>query len=359
MISDQRPFTVTGHAQRRAWADRVLPPIEHVREGVWSVPILFPESPVRYTNCYLVIGDDRRALIIDPGWNSDNGYDQLVTGLSTAGIDATAIAGIVVTHLHPDHIGMAKRLADETGAWVAMHREDLKALRRFPADPDEAYSTDRNWLSALGVPEDQMDSLVTSHRITRDLQRISDCMYPLDDGELLPFNGRTIRVVFTPGHTAGHICVADESSGLLFTGDHVLPRITPNVSLTALDTGRDPLAEYNQSLKRVQAWDAFDVCPAHEYRFFGLTNRVMQLMAHHAERADEIVAAVASYPGATAWEIASRISWSHGWNSLNGINLRSALGETIAHLHFLANTARLVWAGADGTALRAHLAPAS
>src|SRR5699024_10454521 len=162
------------------------------------------------------------------------------------------------------------------------------------------------------------------------------------DGDELPLAGRTLRIVATPGHTAGHICIVDPDSEVIFTGDHVLPRITPNVGLSSLDLGRDPLAEYFASLERMPAWDGFEACPAHEYRFSGLAERSEQLRVHHEQRAGEIAAVLAA--GAqTVWQIAERISWSRGFDSLDGMNLRSALGETGAHVEYLARQGKVAW----------------
>ena len=108
------PITLTGHAQKAAWQNKVLPPVERLGADVWSIPVPFPNNPMRYTLSYLVVGDGE-AVLIDPGWDSDAGMDHLVAGLRQAGLGVTDLTGIVATHFHSDHLGMAARLRTVRG----------------------------------------------------------------------------------------------------------------------------------------------------------------------------------------------------------------------------------------------------
>lgn len=102
-------ITITGHAQKEAWQNKVLPPVEELGGNVWSIPVPFPDNPMRYTLCYLLVGDGD-VVLIDPGWDSDAGLDHLAAGLRQAGLGLSDLTGIVVTHYHSDHLGMAARL---------------------------------------------------------------------------------------------------------------------------------------------------------------------------------------------------------------------------------------------------------
>ena len=96
---------VTGIAQRQAWRARQFPPVEQVATGLWSVPVTIPDSPLRYTLAYLIHSDDR-VIAVDPGWDSDAGWQDLLRGLAAAGMAPDRVTGIVVTHVHPDHHGL-------------------------------------------------------------------------------------------------------------------------------------------------------------------------------------------------------------------------------------------------------------
>jgi glyoxylase-like metal-dependent hydrolase (beta-lactamase superfamily II) len=337
---------ITGTAQKQAWVDKTVPPVERVRPLVWSVPITMPDSPVRYTLCYLLLNEARECIVVDPGLESEEGWTQLLTGLATAGTSLELVTGIVATHLHPDHLGMVARLADVTGAWIGMHRNEDDALDQRQ-DRHAPIETDRAWLVQCGVPADTVDSLVVPPETIEFLTQLARPTLFLEHDDFLPFAGRKVRILATPGHTEGHVCLADEDSDVILTGDHILPRISPNVGLGPTNGTRNALAEYYESLDLMLPWDAFEVCPAHEYRFLGLADRSRDLRDHHEERAREILDILSSDPALTLWEIAEQLSWSRGWASLDGMNLRSALAETAAHVEYLAVTGCLVWRSSD------------
>jgi len=162
----------------------------------------------------------------------------------------------------------------------------------------------------------------------------------LDDGDLLPMTDHNVRAVWTPGHTPGHLCLHDASAGVLLTGDHLLPRISPNIGIHTPRDG-DPLGAYLQSLDRTAAFDADEALPAHEYRFRGIAQRAVSLRDHHDERGKEVLAAVDQLPHPTTWAIAAELTWSRGWPALHGMMRRMALAETVAHLRHLVATGTL------------------
>jgi glyoxylase-like metal-dependent hydrolase (beta-lactamase superfamily II) len=337
---------ITGTVQKQAWVDKTVPPVERVRPLVWSVPITMPESPVRYTLCYLLLNETGECVVVDPGLESEKGWTQLLNGLDLAGTRLDLVTGIVATHMHPDHLGMVARLADVSGAWIGMHRNEDDALDRRQ-NLNDSIATDRAWLVQCGVPADTPHSLALVPETIEFLTQLARPTLFLEHDDFLPFAGRKIRILATPGHTEGHICLADEDSAVILTGDHILPRISPNVGLGATRGTRNVLAEYYESLDLMFRWDAFEVCPAHEYRFLGLADRSRDLRDHHEDRAQEIVDILSAAPALTLWEIAERLSWSRGWASLDGMNLRSALAETAAHVEYLAVTGRLGWGASE------------
>ena len=119
----------------------------------------------------------------------------------------------------------------------------------------------------------------------------------------------------------------------MLSGDHVLPRITPNISLHP-QSGDDPLGDFLQSLERVGSFDADEVLPAHEHRFVGLDARVAELVRHHERRFAEVVAAFRDGV-TTAWDIAARMGWSRPWSRIEGFMRRAAVAEAMAHLRTL------------------------
>lgn len=325
-------ITVTGHAQKEAWQKKIMPPVEKLGRDVWSIPIPFPDNPMRYTLSYLLLGDGD-AVLIDPGWDSDAGLDHLAAGLRQAGLGLTDLTGIVVTHFHSDHLGMAARLRAVSGAWVALGDKEVRRLTASE-DVDLVLRTQREELTLWGVPAGRLAEVAMDRHSLIHLQNLADPDLRLADGSLVPAKGLDLRVVTTPGHSPGHICLVDEPHGLIFSGDHVLPRISPHIALE-LPGPANPLADYYESLELIAFEDQMEVCPAHEYRFSGMQRRVAQLIEHNRERSAEVLRVLEAHRPETVWDIARHLTWSRGWDSLQAFSLRLAVSETASHVVYL------------------------
>jgi glyoxylase-like metal-dependent hydrolase (beta-lactamase superfamily II) len=323
---------ITGTAQFEAWQSRVRPPVEEVRPGLWSIPVPIPHSPLRYTLCYAFAGSGP-LIIVDPGWDDADARAALEAGLAVAGATTGDVAGVVLTHIHPDHHGLSSWLREQSGAWIGMHPAEAATLPGRMAHYRDG-AADRDWLRRAGVPADEIEGLAISEDHLAALRRMAAPDRLLEDGATLPLPGRTVRAVWTPGHTPGHLCLHDAEAGVLFTGDHLLPRITPNIAAKD-ETDGDPLGDYLTSLNIMTAFQADEALPGHEYRFREIDVRAKAVAGHHDERAAEVIAAVANLDVPTAWSIAGALTWSRGWAALEGFPRRMALGETIAHLNHL------------------------
>jgi len=331
---------VTGTAQREAWLARTSPPVEQVRPDLWSVPVPIPASPLRYTLTYLIAAGDG-LVVLDPGWDTEAGWQALADGLKAAGASPADVTGIVVTHIHPDHHGLSARLRGASGAWVAMHpaeRDTLDALAGL--DAGTSRPADLAWLARCGVPADVAAELAVTGGALAAFQAMARPDVLLGHGDLVPLRGRVLRAVWTPGHTPGHLCLHDEAENLLLTGDHVLPRISPNIGLQP-NSAEPPLAAYLRSLELVAAYDDAEALPAHEYRFAGLASRVRMLLAHHERRCAEVIVILGRLGPATAWQVTQELSWSRGWASVTGFMRRAAVAEAAAHLRHLADAGRI------------------
>lgn len=323
---------ITGTAQHDAWQRGVLPPVEEVRPGLWSVPVPIPDSPLRYTLSYAFTGD-AGIVMVDPGWDTADGRQAVAAGLAAAGAALRDVAGVVVTHVHPDHHGLSGWLRRESGAWIAMHPTEAETL---PARlwRDRHIGLDEDWLHGHGVPDEDLAVLtVDGDQIAHVLEMAEPDRF-LGDDDRVPIPGRDVRALWTPGHTPGHLCLHDAAAGVLLTGDHLLPRISPNISVNRGDDD-DPLTAYLASLGAATSFAADEALPAHEYRFRNIHTRAAELIAHHHDRSAEILRAIDDLAQPTAWAIAARLTWSRGWAALHGMMRRMALAETLAHLHHL------------------------
>jgi glyoxylase-like metal-dependent hydrolase (beta-lactamase superfamily II) len=361
-------IVVSEAAQERAWRERVLPPVERLGHGLWSVPVPIPDNPLRYTLSYLVPGDPG-LVVVDPGWDGDAGWAALTAGLAAAGAAPADVTGIVATHVHPDHHGLSARLQEASGAWVAMHpaeAETLPARAAAAGTPVHGPAGAEGWLRRVcGVPDDTATEIMRAFRGPDGAAALpgSTAMAEPDvllaDGDPVPLPGRRVRALWTPGHTPGHLCLVDEDAGAVLTGDHVLPGISPHVSALPV-AGPPMLTRYLDSLRLLGGYDDHDALPAHQYRFRGLAARTAQLLDHHRQRCAEITAVVAELGAPTLWQLAERLTWSRPWARIGPMRL-AALGETAAHVEHLAARGELRWdpAPAAGPALVRLPAPAA
>jgi glyoxylase-like metal-dependent hydrolase (beta-lactamase superfamily II) len=330
---------VTGVAQRDAWRSRTMPLTEQVRPDLWSIPVPIPGNPLRYTLSYLIAGDSGLVLV-DPGMDTEPTWQALQAGLAEAGAAVTDLTGIVVTHVHPDHHGLSGRLREQSGAWIAMHPVERDSLPARIWDEARGPAGDRDWLRSCGVPADVAAELAITPEGVRWVLAMVEPTMLLGDGDLVPLPGRRLRAVWTPGHTPGHLCLHEETEDVLLTGDHVLPRISPNIGLQP-HAAEPPLAAYLTSLKRTAGYDSAEALPAHEYRFHGLADRARMLLAHHDRRCAEVLAVTDRLGAATVWQITQELSWSRGWGAVTGMMRRAALAETAAHLEYLSGTGQI------------------
>lgn len=330
---------VTGKAQQQAWADGTLPAVESVRPGLWSIPVPIPISPLRYVLVYAFELTDGVA-IVDAGWDTSEAWDALVAGLRVAGCEPSDVRAVLVTHIHPDHYGLAGRVREASGAWVGLHRADAALLDERYRTPEQLIDRMKWLLEECGVPDPVASDLSQASMPIRQFVAFSDPDVLLEDGDRPELGGWDLQAVWTPGHSPGHLCFYERRLRLLLSGDHVLPRISPNISIHAQQQG-NPLATYIESLVDVDRLDVDEVLPAHEYRFRGLQSRTAALRAHHRARLDEIAALLGAVPDATCWELASQLSWSRPWSQIGGFPKRLAVGETLAHLVLLESEGRV------------------
>jgi glyoxylase-like metal-dependent hydrolase (beta-lactamase superfamily II) len=318
--------------QYAAWRAGQVPPTEQVAAGLWSIPVPMPGS-LRYTLIYALELAGGVALV-DAGWPDEAAWQALTGGLALAGYRVADVRGVLVTHAHPDHLGLARRIRDASGAWIALHPADAAAppgpagADRDGADRDGA---DRR-LAELGMPGPPPAQDATPRRTGRlAAGRLGDPDLLLEHGSRPDLPGWDLRTVWTPGHSAGHLCFHDPGRGLLFAGDHLLPRVSPQVSARPGGTG-DPLGAYLRSLRLVGALGEVRVLPAHEYRFAGLPGRAGQLAAHHHRRLAEIAGLLAGAPWLTCWEVTQAVSWARPLGGAPWRHQRKAVSETLAHL---------------------------
>jgi glyoxylase-like metal-dependent hydrolase (beta-lactamase superfamily II) len=316
--------------------------VEQVAEGVHRIPLPMPTDGLRAVNVYALTGPDGLVLI-DGGWRIDPAREALESALAVLGAGVPDVRNCLVTHVHRDHYTLAVDLRARAGTSVGLgagERRNLERVRSYRAD--RVTATEQRLLTA-GATDLVRLSQAYRRADTLDLDDWQDPDVWLADGERLPVGGRELRVLATPGHTAGHVAYVDDDASLVFSGDHVLPHITPSIGFEPA-TVASPLADYLTSLARVLAQPDRVMLPAHGPAGGSVHRRVEQLVEHHRVRLDQTLAATGRCPG-PALGIATVLRWTRherSFDELDPFNQMLAVNETLAHLVVLHAQGRLV-----------------
>ena len=304
--------------------------------GIRQIKVPLQNTPLEFVNTYLIEGKEGW-ILVDTGWNVQESFDAFERQMKENNLHFSDINLIIITHIHPDHFGLAGRIKQLSGAEVALHRLEKSFIESRYLWTDLLLHEMGNWLSCNGVPDDDLPNLQRASMGVMNLVAAAVPERALFGGETISTGIFDLRVLWTPGHSQGHICLYEPEKKLLFAGDHILPVTTPNISLH-VQSGDNPLGDYVESLKSLRDLDVELVLPAHEHPFANLRERIDQILLHHEERKAEILATLRSGEPKTAYAISSEITWVEGqvkWDDLAPLDKRVAVTETLAHLEAL------------------------
>ncbi|MFP5578338.1 MAG: MBL fold metallo-hydrolase [Acidimicrobiia bacterium] len=307
-----------------------------------QLPIQLPG--LGHVNTYALC-DDRGVAVVDPGLPGKASWDALSHRLRQAGYAMKDVHTVIVTHSHPDHFGGAGVLRHRVGAEVVTHRAFRTWLDPDEGDdagPDETAASDdveeqrgaSPWQRDMPWRAGQFRPPVKSRLVYglgrtfgKRWMRAPEPSRRVDDGNVLTFAGREWRAVHTPGHTEDHLCLWSADDGVVLTGDHVLPTITPHIS--GLHAGHDPLDEFFSSLDRMSQLEGATLAlPAHGHPFTDLSGRCIEIRDHHHERLDTLRQAAMALGEASVVELSKHLFKERSWGPM-------AESETYAHLEHL------------------------
>jgi len=303
--------------------------------GVYRIPLPLPFDGLRAVNTY-AIETAGGLVMIDSGWVLQETKDQLERSLARIGAGLGDIRRFLITHIHRDHYTQAIALRNVFGMKIALG-EDEKPSLDVVMGRDAGFLTVRGGQLARAGAQPLIEKLVESgmQRPGPDLDYAEPDEW-ITSGQKFELGTRTLEAIATPGHTHGHVVFADFGAGLLFAGDHVLPHITPSISLEAVPQEL-PLGDFLDSLRLVGRLPDLRLLPAHGPVSPSVHARVDQLIDHHDHRLAAMVEQLADGPR-TAYEVALAVKWTsrnRDLTDLDLINQTLAVGETEAHLDLL------------------------
>ena len=297
--------------------------------GVHHIPLELPWSTPGNVNVYLLEENDGYVMI-DCGVDGSEYLKLLEMHLNQLGITFNDIKLLVGTHMHIDHIGLSQRLR-EFDIPFALYKNSIDYLHEY-----------NDWSIRFKDLIRMAKNEYTPVSFIDDLKSISTPLYAgrLEKPDILLSEGRVksikrnLNVVFTPGHDYSEISLYDEKTKIVFSGDHILPRITPFIPVQ--NENSNLLKEFLDSLDKVDHLDHEIIAPGHGNIISNPHKRIEQMKLHHQRRSERILGFLKN-EDLTGWEISNKLFP----RDLDSLNLRLAFQETLAHLHLLKSQRRV------------------
>jgi glyoxylase-like metal-dependent hydrolase (beta-lactamase superfamily II) len=319
---------------------------EEVAPGVHRIPLPLPQDGLRAVNVYAV-ESDRGVTLVDAGWAFENAESALAAGLRAAGHDLADVTDFLVTHAHRDHYTLAVTVRRRLGTRIRIGLGERPNFIGFAAraPQDDVAHVGLLRLAGAGKLADVLSR--QDHSVDKSDWELPDEF--VVDGAILDLGPRRLRAIHTPGHTIGHFVYHDEERSLLFSGDHVLPHITPSIAFEEVPP-QSPLSDYLASLQLMRELPDALLLPGHGPAGLKLHQRVDELLEHHGARLDATLKAIAD-GATTAFDVARQLTWTsrdRRLDELDQFNVMLAIVETYWHLEVLAERGAVRRDEADG-----------
>jgi glyoxylase-like metal-dependent hydrolase (beta-lactamase superfamily II) len=300
--------------------------------GVTRIPLPVGVHGVEMVNVY-AIADGSRVTLVDCGlWRSestDDGLAALQHGLHGAGYTLDDVSRLVVTHAHIDHYGLAGWILERTGAELWMHALTDLDCEKY-RHPETAVARRRDTYADHGLPAEDWPAVAHGLQDWLPyLHSVVEASTRLRGGELLPIGGRNWEVIHTPGHSVGHVCLFSPDLGVLLSGDHLLPGVTPPVTFER-GFDPDPMRSYLDSLTRIAHRAPRLVLPGHGAPFADTERRIEVIRRNKARRLAAIRERIEERPRSVV-EIAELVFT----RTILDYQRSFALAETLAHIAYL------------------------
>ncbi|OPY90105.1 MAG: Hydroxyacylglutathione hydrolase [Syntrophus sp. PtaU1.Bin208] len=298
--------------------------IEEIADGFYRIKLPMPFRLDHIMSFVLVSG--KKITLIDTDLDIPEGFSTLEGALQQIGRSPADIGQIFLTHYHADHCGLAGRLKEMSGARIYLSEADAEAIENQNRT-EALFQHLRAFCREQDFPEDLVASLQELHAY------FTGVTFPFEVDEYLAPHSwhtsghRTFQVIPVPGHTRGQVCFHFPREALLLSGDHVLPEITPNLSIDLFHPEWHPLESFLESLQRVKKLTADRTFPSHGEVIQDLQARIEEMEAHHEERKQLILRAVRQGSD-TGREISLKIFGA----DLPEFDQYLALHETCVHL---------------------------
>lgn len=318
-----------------------------VAPGIRRLPLPMRTDPGHINSWLLADGDGW--VVVDCGTRAE-ATREVWKAFMASPLYGAGITRIFLTHAHPDHAGSAPWLARETGAPILMAREELRALQNFAVDDEQRDAEIRQWMSALGAPEDRIRiSQGFYHHFAGGCPQIHSEIRIVAPGDELDIGGRRWQLHAGYGHTPCNLLLHQPEEGLVITGDQILPEIVTHVGLWWRQS-ENPLPLYLESLERLRELEVTRAFPAHGDPFGDFRARCDQLRDTHQQRLARIEGVLRDGPMPL-----DELLKKFGGPAVEGPVFPLVAGQILARLACLESTGRVTVAASDGEMPRYQL----
>ncbi len=274
--------------------------------------------------------------LVDSGYGTDairGAWQEVFSGL----LDGRPVSRILITHYHPDHIGLAGWLSARWGVPIEITPGEWRAARDAFAGTTSTPEDRAQFFRAHGLDDERNTALrARGNLYHHGVPSLPDAASHYADGDDIEIGAMRWRIMVGRGHSPEHACLYCPDRGVLISGDLILPRITPNISVRYFDPDGDPLGRFLDSLARFHTLPAETlVLPSHGLPFTGLHRRLDQLSQHHDERLALVIKACAT-PHCAADLIPHLFD-----RALEAREISFAMGEILSHINHLLNRGSL------------------
>lgn len=307
--------------------------IEKLTEGVYEKVIPLKGNPLKSINIY-VIESQGEALIIDTGFSTEEIRSELLDYIRQLDLDLSRTK-LFLTHLHSDHTGQAAYLHNEMHLPVYMSDADYAMMESYKKRKGGRWEEMEMYAHMQGL--DQDDLHIEEHPGYRYRSRESFDYIPKNPGDQLCVGEFYFEVIDLAGHTPGMIGLYEPKKKWFFCGDHILAKITPNITFWSFDVG-DSLGVYLTNLEKVKDLDVDYVFSSHRQKIEDLPKRIEELKQHHRVRLMEAVKTMDRLGECTVREITANMHWdisSRNFDEFPRSQKWFAAGEAQAHCEFL------------------------
>ncbi|NLI92723.1 MAG: MBL fold metallo-hydrolase [Peptococcaceae bacterium] len=306
--------------------------IQQLLPDLYRIPVPLPKNPLKEINTYLIRGE--RDFLIDTGFDLDICEQALLEAFEQLGVNKDKL-DICLTHFHSDHIGLVRRLAkEETVIWSG--KIPWETLTGWE-DREKDWIKEEKRFAVYGLNANEEEWRFSQRpEFNLGWKKLHERFQILQEGQFLHVGDYALQCVETDGHCKGHICLYEPSKKILFSGDHILGNISPNITCYHLGE-MSSLNQFLKSLDKIAGMDVELVLPGHRQILTNCAERIKELKLHHQNRLIEVMSILKEGPR-TGVEIAGQMSWAMSytvWDEISPVQKFFSLGEALAHVNYL------------------------